>query len=185
MNERDAQSLIASAVSKGAGVWADFGAGDGTFTRALLHVLGPEGRVYAVDRDPAALETLRRRAERAAAHVIPVVADLFQPLELPDLAPGGLDGLLVANTLHFFPDPAVVLARLVAWLRPGGRAVVVEYDGRRASRWVPYPIARVQLPEIVRRAGLSPPTITATKPSAYGGTLYVAATERSSGFSSD
>jgi hypothetical protein len=50
------------------------------------------------------------------------------------------DGMLLANSLHFVRDAAAVLARLAARVRPGGRVVLVEYDKRRASPWIPYPI---------------------------------------------
>ncbi|MGH7674960.1 MAG: hypothetical protein ACREMV_06785, partial [Gemmatimonadales bacterium] len=44
-----------------------------------------------------------------------------------------LDGILLANALHFVRNPDVVLARLAARVRPDGRVVVVEYDGRPAN----------------------------------------------------
>jgi trans-aconitate methyltransferase len=170
MDERDAASLLAGAVTRTAGVWADVGAGEGTFTRALMRLLGPASRVYAIDRDRTALSNI--------GAAIPVVADLARPFELPGVTRPELDGLLFANVLHYFRDPADLLGRLVAWLGPRGRVVIVEYDGRSANRWVPYPIDRSLLPDLVRRAGLQPPTITAEQPSVYGGTIYVAAAER-------
>jgi SAM-dependent methyltransferase len=155
-------------------MWAEFGAGEGTFTRALAHLLGPSSRIYAVDRDPAAVAALQRWAQRDSISVVALHADFARPFELPGVSRRELDGILVANALHFVPDPDVVLARLVAWLRPGGRAVIVEYDERRASRWVPYPISAARLADVVAASGLSKPTITATRPSAFGGTIYVA-----------
>src|SRR5690348_3116034 len=50
MDAQEAERLIAPAVPAGPAVWADFGAGDGTFTRALAERLGPGSRIYAVDR---------------------------------------------------------------------------------------------------------------------------------------
>lgn len=170
MDERDAESLIAAAIPRTAGIWADVGSGDGTFTRALLHLLGPGSRIYAIDRDRKALSNI--------GSAIPVVADLAHRFELPGVTRPALDGLLFANVLHYFRDPADVLVRLVAWLGPAGRVVIVEYDDRGPNRWVPYPVPRSRLPDLLRRAGLKPPTITAERPSAYGGTMYVAVAER-------
>lgn len=178
MDERDAESLIAEAIPRTTGVWADVGAGDGTFTRALLHLLGPGSRIYAIDRDRTALARLARHTDGTSGSVIPVVADLAHPFELPGEVRPQLDGMVFANSLHYFGDPAELLGRLVAWLGPQGRVVIVEYDGRRPNRWVPYPLPRSRLPDLVRRAGLKPPTITAERPSAYGGSIYVAAAER-------
>ena len=174
MNTAEAVALIEAAVPRARATWADVGAGDGTFTRALADLLGRDALIYAVDRDARALASLQRWAARDGANVIPVEADFTRPLELPEL----LDGLLVANALHFVRDAEVVLARLAALVRPGGRVVIVEYDRRAASRWVPNPIPRDRLPLLTARAGLSNPTITATRPSAFGGIVYAAAAHR-------
>lgn len=179
MNRRDAIALIADAVSAdGAQRWADFGAGDGTFTHALVELLGPGSLVYAVDRDATALSSIGRAPAATRGHIIPVVADLAHAFKLPELG-DGLDGALFANSLHFIPDAANVLARLAMLVKPGGRIVIIEYDRRGPSRWVPYPIPLSELPTLATAAGLSPPTVVATRPSRYGGELYVAICRRS------
>ncbi len=178
MDAADAVELIRGAIPGPGGAWADIGAGDGTFTRALFERVGRSSRIYAVDRDPRAMAAVERWATAARANVIPVVADFSQPFDLPGVDESPLDGLLLANALHFVREADAVLARLAAWLRPGGRVVVVEYDGRRSSRWIPYPIPAAKLPALVRSAGLTTPIITATRPSAFGGNLYVATSDR-------
>ncbi len=179
MNIADAEALIATAVPRQAGDWADVGAGRGTFSRALAHRLQAGSRIYAVDRDRAAIASLDRFVSDGV-EVIPVTGDFTLPLQLPGIGVSQLSGMLFANSLHFIADPRVVLEQLLTWLRPGGRLVIVEYDGRRPSRWVPYPISAERLPEIVAGLGLSAPAITATRPSAYGGSLYVAVTAQDS-----
>jgi SAM-dependent methyltransferase len=181
MNTPEATALIGDAVPRRRGVWADLGAGNGTFTRALAGRLGPGSRIYAVERDPDAITALQRWAARASAEVIPVRADFTGPLELPGFGPPGLDGMLLANALHYVREPGPVLSRLVQLVRPGGRVVVVEYDGRTANRWVPYPIPSLRLARLAADAGLLPPRVTATRPSAFGGTLYVACADRPRG----
>ena len=178
MDPHPALELIATAVPAGAATWADFGAGEGTFTRALAARLGRDGVVYAIDRDARALATLRARAEPADARVITVHADFARDTELGELAAATLDGLLFANSLHYVSDAGAVLARLVARLAPGGRVVVIEYDRRRANPWVPHPIPPARLAEIAVAAGLAPPRLTATRPSSYGGDLYAAVAGR-------
>ena len=174
MNTEDAASLLATAISTRGGTWADFGAGEGTFTRALAELLGPESRIYAIDRDRIAVAALRRWAESLASTVIPVRADFSRPLAFHDIGAAPLDGILRANALHFVRDADVVLTRLVSALKPGGTVVLIEYDRRAANRWVPYPIPLSRLAALAHAAGLSEPEITATRPSAYGGQLYVA-----------
>jgi SAM-dependent methyltransferase len=178
VNTREAAALLASAVDSRRGTWADIGAGEGTFTRALVHLLEPGSRVYAVDSDGRALRGLEQWAARAKAQVIPVVADFTASFDLPGLGEQRLDGILAANALHFVRDPGAVLGRLADRVRPGGRVVVIEYDRRRATRWVPYPIDSDRLPEIAAHAGLTTPTFTARRPSLYGGAIYVAAMNR-------
>lgn len=177
MNIRDATALIADAVPRQRGVWADLGAGEGTFTRALSARLEPGSRIYAVDHDPRAVASLRRWAARATVDVVVVEADFRQTLELPDL-PQRFDGMLFANSLHYVSAPGPVLGGLVRRVRPGGRVVIVEYDGRGPNRWVPYPIPSTSLTDLASVAGLGPLRITARRPSAFGGTLYVACGER-------
>jgi SAM-dependent methyltransferase len=171
-------ALLAGAVPPGPGTWADVGSGDGTFTRALFELLGPGARIYAFDRDARALAGLGRWAARNGADVISVHADFTGPFELPGLPAPGLDGMLLANSLHFVSDPESVLSRLTALVRPGGRVVIVEYSGRGPNRWVPYPISMERLPRLAAAAGLSAPVITATRPSAFGGVIYAAAADR-------
>jgi ubiquinone/menaquinone biosynthesis C-methylase UbiE len=170
----EAIALIEGAIDPRGGMWADLGAGSGVFTRALASLLGPDSRIYAVDRDSRAVATLRRWSSRDAPSVTPVQADFTQSFELPDLGNDLLDGFLLANALHFVRDAEQVLARLVTRLRPGGRVVLVEYDRRAASPWVPYPIPQSRLPSLATAAGLSPFTMTAVRPSAYRGVLYAA-----------
>jgi SAM-dependent methyltransferase len=130
-----------------------------------------------LDRDPQAVASLRRWSRGESAAVVPVLADFTRAFGLPGLGETLLDGLLIANALHFVPDADAVLARLIPRVRPGGRLVLVEYDRRAASPWVPYPIPIARLPDLARAAGLSSPRITAKRPSAFGGTLYAAAAD--------
>lgn len=178
MDRSEAARLLALVVPEGAGAWADFGAGEGTFTEVLASRLGEGGRVFAIDRDAAALDALRSHAGRGGAEVITVTADLRRDFDLPDATPAGLDGLLVANTLHFMDEPVAVLSRLVAWLRPGGVAVIIEYDQRPKSRWVPHPIDSTDLPRLFTAAGLGEPRVVARSASEYGGEMYVAVGRR-------
>ncbi len=178
MDPQEAQDLLRPAVPPGGRAWADLGAGAGTFTRALAQLLGPGARIHAMDRDPRAVAALERLA-RQVPNVKPWRADFSREAGPPAGERELLDGILLANSLHFVADAPVALARLSRWLRPGGRVVLVEYDRRPASRWVPHPIPAVSWPALAAAAGLSRPEIVARKRSAFGGDLYVAIAERS------
>jgi trans-aconitate methyltransferase len=172
MEIHDAIELLREAVGDDSGVWADLGAGTGTFTRALAALLGPHSTIYAVDDDAKAVRALRALPSTETARLVAVKADFTRSLEAPGLGDALLDGILLANALHFVRDAPGVLGRLVERLRAGGRVVIVEYDRRDASRWVPYPIAASRWPELAVAAGLTGARITATRPSAYQGILY-------------
>ena len=143
------------------------------FTRALMHVLSSESHIIAVDNDPAAFAEL----ERLAAGSVKVTARRADftvgfSVELP------LDGMLLANSLHFVQEHGTLLARLVTLLRPGGRVVLVEYDRRAASRWVPYPIGIKDLPALANAAALHKFTVVESRPSNYEGIIYAAVASR-------
>ena len=167
MNLHDAAALIAPAIHTPGGTWADLGAGGGTFTRALARLLGAGATVHAVDRDAGAMAALR--VPGISTHLADFAdADAWRALALPPL-----DGILLANALHFVRDQRAVVARLAEALAPNGRLVVVEYEGRAPSRWVPYPVGLDRLGELVSGA-LTAPVRVGTRRSAYGGTMYAA-----------
>ncbi len=181
MDMAEAAALIQNAVGEKGGTWADLGAGSGTFTRALAGLLGPTARIYAIDRDPAALRALSRWAEAqekesapAEAGVIPVAADFRQLHSVPVLLGVTLDGVLLANALHFVEDAARLLAGLARMMRPRGRLVIVEYDRRPPSRWVPYPVPPDRLRDLLPAAGFGEPALVGTHPSRFSGMLYAA-----------
>ena len=170
MTHAEALDLIRAGVPTEKGVWADLGAGSGVFTRALADLLGAEGRIYAVDRQPA------RAAEHASdrATIIPVRADFTEPLELPTL-----DGLLMANSLHFVRRHERVLAPLVRHLQPGGTLLLVEYDIWRGSPWIPFPVPFAKFEALAPKVGLSEAREVGRRGSRYGPRdLYAAAALR-------
>lgn len=162
----------------GDAAWADFGSGDGAFTLALRALLGPHANLYSVDADAARLRRQRKAfqsdanlAGRAAierTHFIE--ADFTQPLDLPPL-----DGLLLANSLHFVDAQAALLQRLRRYLKPSGKLLIVEYDMTRASMWVPYPVPYDRLATLVSTTpGYHDLELLATTPARYGGRMYAA-----------
>jgi ubiquinone/menaquinone biosynthesis C-methylase UbiE len=102
----------------------DAGCGPGYASLDLAGIVGPAGRVVAVDRSARFLDALRRSAAREQiAHVTTHLADLDVD-ELPDVQ---VDGAWVRWVFAFVRDPRALLRRVVARLRPGGRLVIHEY----------------------------------------------------------
>ena len=172
MTVLEATNLIRAGVGNAAGqTWADLGAGNGTFTRALAELVGEQGRVIAVDHDDVAIRALRRISRDISSPRIEVVEGDVRKLELPGIE---LDGALFANVLHFIDEPAAVLARVRPHLRPQARVLVVEYEQRARSRWVPYPLPLQRLAEMAKKAGFAAPVEVGRRKSRYQGELYCA-----------
>ena len=179
MTVAEAIQLIGPAILKTGGSWADFGAGSGLFTRALASLLGPHGTVYAIDSDAKAMSALRSLKSRQTngARVTPIEADFRELQPVGALVRAPLDGALFANALHFVPDAGRVLREVRTLLEESGRIVIVEYDGRPANRWVPYPVPLAKLREIATALSWRLPSIIGERPSDYGGIMYCAVLE--------
>lgn len=179
MTEGQAEQLIRGAVPA-RGSWADLGAGAGVFTRALANLVGRDGSVLAVDRDESTGSALRAlgnesQSSESLARISVQLGDFTAPLGVNEL-----DGVLLANALHFvpYPDQAPVLRQLALSLKPQGRVVLVEYDRDRGNDWVPYPISRNTINAVAQSAGLSAPIDTGRMRSTFGGELYCIWTSR-------
>ena len=179
MNHADHVGLLRAAVEAAGvgGTWADIGAGEGAFTLALADLLGPSGRIVAVDKDRRALELNadRIRARFPATMLTTLVADLTRSLDLPEL-----DGLVAANSLHYVPrDRQVDVVRgLAAHLRPGGRFVVVEYDADRGNPYVPHPFSYGSWERLAAAADLVDTRHLGRVPSRFLDAIYSAESRR-------
>ena len=122
--QRPGEVMDALAVQPGHRV-ADIGCGYGYFTFRLAARVGVEGKVYAVDIDPEALDKVRRRKEREKlAQVEPVLGASNDP-HLPD----GLDAVLIVDTYHEFRDYDETMRAVSRALKPGGRLVIIDGEG--------------------------------------------------------
>ena len=137
MVHADHVDLLRPGVPQPGGTWADLGSGTGAFTLALAELIGPQGVIYSVDTDRRALDEQERRMRSRfpETEVHYLCADFARPMDLP-----ALDGIVMANSLHFHRRKAPIVAAVRGMLKPGGRLLVVEYNTDRGNAWVPYPI---------------------------------------------
>lgn len=103
---------------------ADIGAGTGYFTVRMAPVVGPQGRVFAVDVEPSMVEYIRERAAKAGLENVEAV--VTAP-DAPGLEPASVDLVFICNTWHHISDRLHYLDALRAVLRPGGRVAIVDF----------------------------------------------------------
>lgn len=170
MNHTDHVNLIRAGVGTG-GIWADFGSGGGAFTLALADVLEEGATIYSIDRDANALNQQRRamRDQFPKLAVNYVNADFTRKLDLPPL-----DGVLMANSLHFVRQKETVLELIHSTLKPGGRLLVVEYNTDVGNTWVPYPFSFETWVKLASKNGFRDTRLLGARPSRFLGEIYSA-----------
>lgn len=139
---------------------ADFGAGHGFFTIPLARAAGPNGKVYAIDVQDAALDAVRSKAGfEHLLNIEYVRADL-------DL-PGGshlkdryIDFVLIANVLFQVENKDMILREAWRILRTGGRLAMIE--------WNALPTLRDFAGNVAVETGTMPPSEAAMSAAGHG-----------------
>lgn len=118
--DRDLDAVVEGLNFDGPGALLDLGGGTGK----LLEDLENEGIIdyessMIVDYSYPMLQQAKTRTRapgvRADAHQLPLRSSLF-------------DGVFMGDTLHHMEDPVAVLTEVTRVLRPGGRAVIEEFN---------------------------------------------------------
>lgn len=129
-------------------IWADLGAGNGVFTHALSTLLHDGSTLYAIDMNAGRMESIKVWQQIVLKKI---QADFVGDAWKTD----PLNGVLMANSLHFVKDKESFLRKLKEKLIPQGKLIVIEYEMERGNTWVPYPVGFKKLSEIVKQAGFS------------------------------
>jgi ubiquinone/menaquinone biosynthesis C-methylase UbiE len=130
-------------VRKGQAV-ADLGAGGGYFTYRFARLVGPAGRVYAVDISRGFLKIIRAEARKRK------LANIETVLARPDdsrLPPKSVDLVFVRAVFHHIKRPAAYFKRIQAALKPGGRVAILDYKPGTMGRHTVRPGRIVQAME--------------------------------------
>ncbi len=128
--EANQRLLERTGLAEGATV-VDLGCGPGYTTLDLAKIVGPQGRVIAVDRD--AERSLPRLRERAEAAGFSNIETREANLENFDLPPESVDGVYGRWILMYLPEPAArqLVDRAAAWLKPGAVCALSEFCNYR------------------------------------------------------
>lgn len=111
-------------------VVADIGAGSGYMTLRIAPLVGPTGKVYAEDIQPALLRLLQQKMQAAGVSNIEIVLGSGTDSKLPENA---VDLAVLVDVYHEFQHPQEMLRSIRRALKSGGRLVLVEYRKEDAS----------------------------------------------------
>jgi ubiquinone/menaquinone biosynthesis C-methylase UbiE len=105
------------------------GCGMGYFTLPLARMVGPKGRIIAVDIQPKMLSALRRRAQKARiSDRIELRRGSENSLGLGDLS-GKVDFAVALHMVHEVPDQAFFFTEVRQTLKQGSKLLFVEPKG--------------------------------------------------------
>ncbi|HKS57966.1 MAG TPA: methyltransferase domain-containing protein [Steroidobacteraceae bacterium] len=103
---------------------ADLGAGSGYYSFRIAPLVGPTGKVLAIDIEPAMLDAIAQRARREHIENVTTVRSSAQD---PNLAPGSVDLLFMVDVYHELEYPYEMLTKVRTALKPRGRVALIEY----------------------------------------------------------
>lgn len=101
----------------------DVGAGSGTDSLLAARLVGPQGRVLALDMTPAMLAKLGRNVAAAGAANVALVEGNAERIPLPAAS---VDAVTSNGVLNLVPDKAAAFAEIFRVLRPGGRVQIAD-----------------------------------------------------------
>ena len=143
-------------------LWLDLGCGSGLFTMALTNYLPANSKIIAVDKDEKALKQIPASANHI--QIEKIVADfIHDTLEVK-----GVDGIFMANSLHYVKNKEVFLDKIAALMKTNSAFLVVEYDRTTANHWVPYPLTVDTAKNLFKKLGYPGFYLLNKKPSVYG-----------------
>ena len=108
----------------------DMGCGNGFYSLPLAKLVGPSGRILAVDIQPEMLVMLRSRAEQAG---IDNISPILGSIHSPRLPAGSADLILLVDVYHEFSHPVQMLAAMREALKPDGLLALVEFRAEDAK----------------------------------------------------
>ncbi len=94
----------------------DFGCGPGSFSLAAARIVGPSGRVFALDIHPLAVQRVKTKAAKSGLQNIETISSD----RATSLADQSVDFVILNDVLHEVDDPEAVLSELHRILKPEG-----------------------------------------------------------------
>jgi ubiquinone/menaquinone biosynthesis C-methylase UbiE len=102
----------------------EMGAGDGELSVITAKAVGASGRVYTSELGEERVKTLRMKTGESGLSHITVIEGAPEKTNFPE---GACDALFMRNVYHHFANPPAINASILASLKPGARAAVVDF----------------------------------------------------------
>ncbi len=112
----------------------DVGCGPGYASMDLAEIVGPSGKVYAIDRSRRFLDALEAKRQKFGLENITTLELDLDEAELPSV---GADSAWCRWVFAFVKRPRNLLARIAGALKPGGVLVTHEYFDYSTWRLAP------------------------------------------------
>ncbi len=107
----------------------DFGAGTGHYARAAAHLVGPSGRVYAVDVQEDILKHLKLNTHDSHQSIIETVWGDIERLGGTHLKDALLDVIILGNVLFQMDNRPGLVSEIKRVLKPGGSLAIIDWSG--------------------------------------------------------
>ena len=101
----------------------DYGCGPGNYTIAAAELVGPSGKVYAVDIHPLGIREVQKKADKKGLGNVKTILTNCNT-KLPD---SSVDVVLLFYVLHDFKDPDAIIKELNRMLKPMGVLSVIDH----------------------------------------------------------
>lgn len=116
--------LVDAGLGPGARV-LDLGSGAGNVALLAAELVGPQGHVVGIDRDPDSVHMAQRHAEKAGFRNVEFRVGDVQTLEGVE---GGFDAVIGRVVLMYLADPVAAVRSAAERVRPGGLVCFHEAD---------------------------------------------------------
>jgi len=95
----------------------DYGCGPGSYTIPIAKLVGPKGKVFAVDIQPLAIKMIKEKAARESlTNVEAILVDSYST----GIQGSSIDLVLLLDTLHMINDRQALFRELHRLLKPDG-----------------------------------------------------------------
>jgi ubiquinone/menaquinone biosynthesis C-methylase UbiE len=122
--EEDCERMLKNLGVKEGMTVCDMGCGNGFYALQLATMVGPKGRVLAVDIQPEMLKLLvERMEEQGIENITPILGSVHDPR----LPAGTVDLMLCVDVYHEFSHPVQMLHAMRESLKRDGRVALLEF----------------------------------------------------------